>query len=106
MTVKFKNNAVGYLSAAISSSDSSATLTTGGGAGFPSLGAGEYFYATITASSGVYEVVKVTSRSTDAISITRALRHSNLERSLPMGLVHRLVCTSALVKRLMLLMVR
>lgn len=72
MTVKFKNNAVGYLSAAISSSDSSATLTTGGGAGFPSLGAGEYFYATITASSGVYEVVKVTSRSTDAISITRA----------------------------------
>jgi hypothetical protein len=72
MTVKFKNNAVGYLSAAISSSDSSATLTTGGGASFPSLGAGEYFYATITATSGVYEIVKVTSRSTDSISITRA----------------------------------
>lgn len=72
MTVKFKNNAVGYLSAAISSSDSSATLTTGGGASFPTLSAGEYFYATITATSGVYEIVKVTSRSTDAISITRA----------------------------------
>ena len=72
MTVKFKNNAVGYLSAAISSSDSSATLTTGGGASFPSLGAGEYFYATITATSGVYEIVKITSRSTDSISITRA----------------------------------
>ena len=72
MTVKFKNNAVGYLSAAISSSDSSATLTTGGGASFPSLSAGEYFYATITATSGVYEIVKVTSRSTDSISITRA----------------------------------
>jgi hypothetical protein len=72
MTVKFKNNAVGYLSAAISSSDSSATLTAGGGVSFPSLGAGEYFYATITATSGVYEIVKVTSRSTDSISITRA----------------------------------
>lgn len=72
MTVKFKNNAVGYLSAAISSSDSSATLTTGSGASFPSLGSGEYFYATITATSGVYEIVKVTSRSTDAISLTRA----------------------------------
>jgi hypothetical protein len=72
MTVKFKNNAVGYLSTAISSSDSSATLTTGGGAAFPTLSAGEYFYATITATSGVYEIVKVTSRSTDAISITRA----------------------------------
>lgn len=71
MTVKLKNNAIGYLSAAISASDSSATLTTGGGASFPTLGAGEYFYATITATSGVYEVVKVTSRSTDAISLTR-----------------------------------
>lgn len=72
MTVKFKNNAVGYLSAAISSSDSSATLTTGGGASFPVLSAGEYFYATITATSGAFEIVKVTSRATDAISITRA----------------------------------
>ena len=72
MTVKLKNNAIGYLASAISASDVTASLTAGNGAAFPSLGAGEYFYATITATSGVYEVVKVTSRATDTLSITRA----------------------------------
>jgi hypothetical protein len=93
MTVKLKNNAVGYLSAAISSSDSSATLTTGGGAAFPSLGAGDYFYATITATSGVYEIVKVTSRSTDAISITRA-QEGTTALSFPSGSIVELRVTS------------
>jgi len=93
MTVKFKNNAVGYLSAAISSSDSSATLTTGGGASFPSLGAGEYFYATITATSGVYEIVKVTSRSTDSISITRA-QESTTALAFPSGSIVELRITA------------
>lgn len=93
MTVKFKNNAVGYLSAAISSSDSSATLTTGGGASFPSLGSGEYFYATITATSGVYEIVKVTSRSTDSISITRA-QESTTALAFPSGSIVELRITA------------
>lgn len=93
MTVKFKNNAVGYLSAAISSSDSSATLTTGGGASFPALSAGEYFYATITATSGVYEIVKVTSRSTDAISITRA-QESTTAIAFPQGSIVELRITA------------
>lgn len=96
MTVKLKNNAVGYLSAAISSSDSSATLTTGGGASFPSLGAGEYFYATITATSGVYEIVKVTSRSTDAISITRA-QEGTTALSFPSGSIVELRVTAQAV---------
>jgi len=72
MTVKFKNNAIGYLSSAISSSDTSAALTAGGGASFPTVGAGEYFYATLTATSGAFEIVKVTSRSTDTLGIVRA----------------------------------
>lgn len=96
MTVKLKNNAVGYLSAAISSSDSSATLTTGGGASFPSLGAGDYFYATITATSGVYEIVKVTSRSTDAISITRA-QEGTTALSFPSGSIVELRVTAQAV---------
>jgi hypothetical protein len=72
MTVKFKNNAIGYLSSAISSSDTSAALTSGGGASFPTVGAGEYFYATITSTSGAFEIIKVTSRSTDTLGIARA----------------------------------
>lgn len=72
MTVKLKNNAIGYLASAISASDVTASLTAGNGASFPTLGAGEYFYATITATSGVFEVVKVTARATDSLSIVRA----------------------------------
>jgi hypothetical protein len=72
MTVKLKNNAIGYLASAISASDVTASLTAGTGASFPTLGASEYFYATITATNGVFEVVKVTARTTDSLSIVRA----------------------------------
>lgn len=72
MTVKLKNNASGTLSTAISSSDTGAALTSGDGANFPALGANEYFYATIVDTNEDYEIVKVTARSTDSLTIVRA----------------------------------
>lgn len=72
MGVKLKNNAIGYLATAISASDTGAALQSGNGAVFPSLNAGDYFYATLVSSSGEYEVVKVTARIGDAITLTRA----------------------------------
>ena len=72
MTVKLKNNVYGFLLNAISGADTAITLTAGGGAAFPALGSGEYFYATISNTAGGFEVVKCTSRSIDALTVVRA----------------------------------
>lgn len=72
MGIQLKNNAVGYLATAINASDTGAVLQTGGGASFPTLGAVDYFYATLESTGGTTEVVKVTARSGDSITIVRA----------------------------------
>lgn len=72
MTVKLKNNVVGYLATAISASDTGIVLQSGNGAGFPSLSTGEYFYATLVSSGGTLEVVKVTARVGDTMTVVRA----------------------------------
>lgn len=71
MGVKFANNAFGTLNASIASGDASLTLSSGQGARFPSLSAGDYFYATLIDTSNNLEVVKCTARSSDVLTITR-----------------------------------
>jgi hypothetical protein len=71
MGIQLKNNAVGYLSTAISNADTGIALVYGDGANFPTLGVGDYFYATLVSTSGVREVVKVTARSGDSITVLR-----------------------------------
>ena len=71
-TVELKNNAVGYLSTAISASDVGIALQAGDGAEFPALTGDEFFYATISSTLGTYEIVKVTARSVDSLTIVRA----------------------------------
>ena len=72
MGIKVANNAFGTLAASITDSETSITLTTGQGARFPSLGAGDYFYATLIDTSNNLEIVKCTARSTDVLTVTRA----------------------------------
>jgi hypothetical protein len=72
MPVKFTNNASGVLASSITTSSTSITLTTGQGSLFPSLAAGEFFFATLVDSSNNYEIVKVTTRSTDVMTVVRA----------------------------------
>jgi hypothetical protein len=72
MPIKLANNASGTLATAISASDIGAVLTTGDGAEFPVLAAGDYFYATITSTAGTQEIVKATARSGDSLTIARA----------------------------------
>jgi hypothetical protein len=71
MGVKFANSAFATLASSINSSATSITLTTGQGARFPSLGAGDYFYATLIDTSNNLEIVKCTARSTDVLTVTR-----------------------------------
>jgi hypothetical protein len=72
MPIKLANNASGTLATAISASDTGIALTTGNGALFPTLSAGEYFYATITSTQGTQEIVKATARSGDSLTVVRA----------------------------------
>ena len=72
MSIQLKNNASGTLSTAINASDVGAALTSGDGANFPALSGSDYFYATITNTDDTYEIVKVTARSGDSLTIVRA----------------------------------
>ena len=71
--VQFANNAVSRLAGNITNIATTLTITPGDGAKFPALGAGEYFPATLVKADGTLEIVKVTSRSTDTLTIERAI---------------------------------
>ena len=70
MTVKITNNARGFLSTSISDSETQIVLASGS-ATFPELSAGENFYATIVSSNGNFEVVDVTARDGNTLTVTR-----------------------------------
>lgn len=72
MGLKVTNNAFGTLNAGINSSVTTLVLAAGQGALFPTLTAGDYFYATLIDTSNNLEIVKVTARSTDTMTIVRA----------------------------------
>jgi len=72
MSIKFTNNATATLAASITTSSTSLTVTTGQGALFPTLAAGDYFYATLVDSSNNIEIVKITARSGDTLTAVRA----------------------------------
>jgi hypothetical protein len=72
MGVQLKNNASTTVPLAISSTDTSLTVLGGTGARFPTLGAGDFFYATIQDVNNHFEIVKVTARADDVMTIVRA----------------------------------
>ena len=71
MTVKLKNNARGFLAEAISDTDTQLVLSTGYGASFPTLSSGETFFATIVSATSALEIVNVTARSGDVLTVQR-----------------------------------
>jgi hypothetical protein len=73
MSVLYTNNAATTLSASITNSATSLTVTTGAGSLFPNPTAPDYFLLTLQGVSGTpIEIVKVTARSTDTMTIVRA----------------------------------
>ena len=72
MGIKITNNAAALVPNAVTSTQLSVTVATGTGALFPILGGGDYFYATLMDVSGNFEIVKVTARTDDVMTMTRA----------------------------------
>jgi len=72
MAILFTNNAATNLSASISSSATSLSVTAGTGALFPNPTSPDYFLVTLVGVSGTpIEIVQVTARSTDTFTIVR-----------------------------------
>lgn len=70
MTVILKNNAVSTLATPISASDTGIVVASG--AQFPALAGGDYFYATLVSPAGTTEIVKVTARVGNSMTVVRA----------------------------------
>lgn len=71
MSLVLKNNASTLLAADISSTDTTLTVTSGEGALFPTLGASDFFYATLQSTDNAVEIVKVTARADDTFTVVR-----------------------------------
>jgi len=71
-SLRLSNNGLALLGASVSDSATSITVATGEGDKFPALTAGQYFMATLVKSSGTFEIVRVTARSGDVLTVTRA----------------------------------
>ena len=72
MPVLLRNNVSATLAAALSATDTGIALSSGQGSLFPSLSAGEYFYATLSGPTTGPEIIKVTNRVGDTLTVTRA----------------------------------
>lgn len=73
MVAKYTNFATSTLASGIIAGDTALTVFAGDGTKFPSLGAGEFFYAVLENLAGIREIVKVTARTGDTFTtIVRA----------------------------------
>lgn len=71
--IRYGNNATGTIAANISNSATTLLLTPGHGSRFPSLSAGQFFRGTLIKADGTKEIVNVTARATDTLTIQRAV---------------------------------
>lgn len=72
MTLKLSNNGLSTLATGISAADTSVQLAPGEGARFPALGAGDFFPLTIVQSNTIFEILLVTARAGDVLTVARA----------------------------------
>lgn len=72
MLFKFSNAATATITGSITSTATSVAVTSGFGALFPSLAAGEVFTGVLVDASNNLEIVRVTARAGDVMTIVRA----------------------------------
>lgn len=86
MAVLFTNNATALIASSITATATTIILATGNGASFPAPGAGDWFYCTLVDSSNNLEIVKVTGRATDTLTVVRG-QDNTIGRVYPAGAV-------------------
>lgn len=89
--LKLSNNALGRLNAAILTTTTTLPLVPGQGSRFPSLSAGQFFPCTLIDATGAIEIVKVTARAGDNLTVLRAQENTTaLEFAINDRCEHRL----------------
>ena len=71
MTIKLANNAISRLAVPLSSTDTLLSVMAGDGSRFPALTEGESFPLTLVKANGDIEIVRVTARTQDLMTIVR-----------------------------------
>lgn len=82
----FANNATGFLLSSITNADTTLTLQSGQGASFPLPSGGNWFLVTLFDGISNVEIVKVTARTSDTFTVTRA-QEGTAATSFPAGSV-------------------
>ena len=77
MPALFRNNATATIAATITNTDTTIVLAAGLGNSFPLPTGSNYFYGTLFDNVGNYEIVKVTARVTDTLTVVRAQDSTN-----------------------------
>ncbi len=72
MAIKLANNAIAHLAASLDSTNTTIVLDADEVGSFPSLSAGDWHPMTLIAANGTYEVVRVTGRSGNILTVMRA----------------------------------
>jgi hypothetical protein len=67
----FSNNAASTTSAALTTTATTVALVTNGGSDFPAISGGDWFMGTLVDANGVIEIVKVTARTGDSLTVVR-----------------------------------
>ena len=70
-TPKFSNNATTTTVGLLSSTATTIVVASGTGALFPTLGASDYFKATLQDTNNNFEIVKITARTDDTMTVVR-----------------------------------
>ena len=71
MVLKITNNATTTVVGPLTSAATSLTVASGTGALFPVLASGDYFQATLQDVNNNFEIVKVTARADDTMTVAR-----------------------------------
>lgn len=71
MAIQLTNNARSKLASSITNLSTTITVVSSEGARFPVLAVGDYFYATLEDVSKNVEIVKVTARIADSMTVVR-----------------------------------
>lgn len=96
MPVVLQNDTASTLRVGVAAGDTTLVVASGQGSRFPTLGVGDYFYATLEDTAGNKEIVEVTARTDDTLTATRGAE-STTAREFPAGSTIEMRVTAASV---------
>lgn len=96
MSIKFTNNFASPIASGIAAGDVSITLAAGYGALLPAYGGGDYEYMTLADSANHLEIVKVTARVGDTLTVVRGQDNTAARAWIAGDIINSRPCAAAM----------